>query len=272
MTTPSVSVLITTVRFDADFEAAVRSVLDDVSNGLDLEVVVVSDGVEEAAPQWLVAEPRVVLVALHVRHGTPRALNRGLTVASAPYVARLDADDISMPGRLVRQSTYLADHGEVAVVASTARIIDATGRVLGAFGKQASAREVRDTLWRRNPLIHSSVMYRRGTVLDELGGYDVECQRMQDYELFLRVAVAGHAIVILDDPLVAYRVHARQSSRNSPPSGPGFRSILRGRRRLASDQGVGPVRVLASQAIWVAAQHARHLGWRRPRYMRGTPR
>jgi hypothetical protein len=119
-----------------------------------------------------------------------------------------------------------------------------------------------------NPIVHSSVMFRLAKVA-MLGAYNVDCRRMQDYELFLRLALSGAGLAVMPQELVSYRVHALQSSRNSPPWGPGFRTILRRRRALARMQAMPIWRVFFHQEVWRAAQLLRHLGLRGPGYMRG---
>ena len=266
--TPAVSVVMSTVRFDSHLEQAVRSVLDDdgsLAGGV--EVVLVADGVRDQPPDWISTDPRITWVELPGRVGTPRALNRGLEAARGELVARLDADDLCRRGRLRAQRDFLADHQDVAVVGSTAVLVDTDGRQLGRFGRAIASPDMGEVLSRRNPFVHSSVMYRRSAVL-EAGGYNVDCVRMQDYELFLRLALHGHGLEILGDALVSYRVHPQQSSRNSPPRGPGFRTILRRRRELGVLVGRGRVSIMSSQASWVAAQQLRHLGLRKPGHLR----
>lgn len=266
MENPSVSVVIPTVNFGAQFQEAVTSALINID--LKVEVVVVADGVTGDDPEVL-SDPRVVVVRFASRRGTPYALNAGLACARGEYVARLDADDVAHADRLVAQKSYLANHPGIAVVGSRANLIDDEGTVIGSWGQGMPENVVRRTLVRRNPLIHSSVMYRRAEVL-AAGGYSIDCLRMQDYELFLRLATLGCGFAVLDQKLVDYRIHEGQHSRNSPPWGSGPRLIQRRRNELAQTLGHGASRRFLNRSIWFVAQVTRHVGLRRARHLQGS--
>ena len=110
-----VSVLMT-VRDGADHVLdAERSVLADDP----LEVVVVDDGSTDATLALLhsVDDPRLRVLA-RGPEGRVAALNAGLALCRAPYVANLDADDVSLRGRLHTTAQYLDEHPDVAAVGS----------------------------------------------------------------------------------------------------------------------------------------------------------
>ncbi|RKR76126.1 glycosyltransferase family 2 protein [Frondihabitans australicus] len=263
MTRPEVSVIIPTVRADSHFVDALDSVLS--QNDIDLEVVVVLDGVD-VRDTPLPDDPRILVVELPERRGTATALNAGIEAASAEFIARLDADDLARAGRLHVQADRLASSPATVCVASAVDIIDGQGRHLGVLA--AHRGDVSSALLRRNVLTHSSTMYRRSAVR-AVGGYDPSCVRMQDYDLWLRLAREGR-VEVLTQPLTAYRVHPGQHSRRTPPWGSSTRTILRSRRRLAAHLGRSGLAQRLDDALWLSAQLVRHLGLRRPHYLRGT--
>ena len=98
----------------------VRSALSSVlsQRGVDLEVIVIDDGSTDGSADLVrrLGDRRVRVVAGPCG-GISVALNRGLEVATAEFVARCDADDLYPEDRLHRQATFLATNPEFAAVA-----------------------------------------------------------------------------------------------------------------------------------------------------------
>lgn len=249
---PLVSVVIPATRDDAYFRQAVQSVLCD--GYPNLEVIVIWDGDPEAAPRD-VEGARVVVSG---RLGTPAANNLGLRLSRGTYVARLDSDDVSLPGRFGAQ-VKLLEGSEVAVaVATEAKVIDEHGRRLGDYPALGGGELDPARLLKANPVVHSSLMFRRGAVQ-----YNEKCTRMQDYELLLRSAGVG---AVLCAPLegVGYRLHGQQTSRDTRSFWQYMPLVVRAQFGLARRLG-GFRRVLMQvpySALWFAAQLANHYGLR----------
>lgn len=134
------------------------------------------------------------------------ALNVGLREARSVLVARMDADDVSLSGRLDAQVGYLSQHPEVAVVGTAFERIDDRGDVIERATLPTDPREVRWRLLIENCLAHGSVMFRRDDVL-AAGGYDESCERAQDYDLWLRMA-GRYQLANLPQVLYRYRTCA----------------------------------------------------------------
>ena len=139
------------------------------------------------------------------RLNLPASLNLGLEIASGDLVARHDHDDVSDPRRLERQVTYLAEHLDVALLGSRAWLIDERGERIGRLDRCLEDLSIRWYHLLDNPFVHSSVMFRRCVVWDELGGYDATLPSSEDYELWSRV-LRHHPTANLPDRLVSYRL------------------------------------------------------------------
>lgn len=200
---PTVSVVMAVHNGAAWVAEAARSILEQTLK--DLEIIAVDDASSDGTVEILAGldDPRVH-VQRRERLGLTRALNEGLRSARAPLVARLDVDDVAAPERLARQVEFLEAHPEVGLLGTAAREIDATGRDLGVVVPPAEDAAIRRALIRRNVFVHSSVMVRRGLVL-EAGGYDPSFPVAQDYDLWLRLARLTR-LANLAEPLVVRRL------------------------------------------------------------------
>ena len=172
----------------ADFEFVI---LDDAS----------TDGSTERLREWARKEPRIRLLEVAENLGPVGSSNRVARAAQAPFVARMDADDISNRERLAEELELLRSHADVGVVASVCEMIDSEGKKL------------RDPeVWRLSrrspfgPFAHGAMMYRR-SVFDQVGGYREECEYWEDQDLVVRMAAVSRVVVI---PRPLYRI--RQST------------------------------------------------------------
>lgn len=140
------------------------------------------------------------------------ALNQGLTLSSSPFIARMDADDISMPTRFEKQISYLRAHTDVDVVGCWTELIDKRGNLLDAIEKYPpSPTEIRrQLLSNKNPLAHPTVMMRSDRV-KTLGGYRKPLKAAEDFDLWLRMAETGE-LANIAEPLLKYRLHPDQVS------------------------------------------------------------
>lgn len=256
--------IVPTVRIDEHFEDAMQSLLSQRYGSI--EIIVVLDGVAVEPDDRWGSDPRVRIEKLEYRVGTPRALNHGASLAAGKYIARLDADDVAKPGRIAAQVAVLEASPNLVCIGSSVELIGGQGESLGRLEAVVGPTNVTSGLLRRNMLIHSSVMYRTDA-FRSIGGYNTTCARMQDYDLFLRLAAIGE----LDNSpaiLTSYRIHPGQHSRNTSPWKRYTREILRARSVLSRVQGRSPLRQSARNGFWFLAQVARHHRLTMPGYIR----
>jgi len=142
------------------------------------------------------------------------SLSLGLHLARAPYVARMDADDVAAPNRLEQQWAYMESHPKVAVLGTSYHLIDSADRIHGHVSCPTSNHEIRRSLFYRNPICHPSVMLRREVILAQ-GGY-LGGQNAEDFDLWLRIC--------LDDDLHFANLPEYLLSYNMDPGGAARRS------------------------------------------------
>jgi glycosyltransferase involved in cell wall biosynthesis len=169
-----------------------------------------SDGTAECLRAAAAADPRVVVLTNPVRRGLAASLNIAWRSVRAPLIARMDADDLSDPVRLERQVEFMAQHPQVDVVGTGARLVSPEGTLLGAATRPESHDALLACLYRESPFYHPSVMMRR-SFLERVHGYDERLRRAQDQDLWFRGLEAGARYHNLPDPLITYTVSRRVS-------------------------------------------------------------
>ena len=174
----------------------------------DAELLVFDDGSTDGTRAVLAAvdDPRIRVLGASTSVGVAEALNRLLEIAAAPYVARIDADDVGLPGRFHRQLRSLLAGADVAF-AGHVRFGDSLGAYRQKRGWHLSPETVRIWLALENPLLHPA-MLGRAALIRAVGGY--RASPAEDYDLWLRLAAHGARIERSALPGIAYRMHAGQ--------------------------------------------------------------
>lgn len=219
---PSVSVLLP-VR---DAEGTLAECLDSLAaqTFTDYEIVAVDDGSCDASPQLLrrhaASDPRLRVVAAP-RSGLVAALNSGLARCRAPFVARMDADDVASPRRLELQAERLEAEPAITVLGCRVSLLSPPGFANAGMRAYVAwqnslldpAAIVRD-LWVESPLVHPSVMVR-SAALRSLGGYRA-CGGPEDYDLWLRGHAAGWRFAKHTESLLCWRDAPGRLTRSDP--------------------------------------------------------
>lgn len=211
MDTPLVSVIMSVYNGLAYLEQAVESILRQSFD--DFEFIIVNDGSTEPVGELLsrIRDPRIVLIDQE-NMGLTRSLNKCISLARGKYLARMDADDVSMPQRLKRQVAAMEANPSLDLIASYYEVIDEKGR---ACDSKALIQDPVYRLWRlqfHNVYGHGTVLLRKRAIV-AAGGYDETYTVAQDYELWSRISKRDNTLVI-PEVLYQYRsvVHGPQSS------------------------------------------------------------
>jgi GT2 family glycosyltransferase len=208
---PAVSVVMPVHNAAPFLHDSVRSVLD--QSFPDFELVVLengsSDGSASILRSYASSDPRIRLIEDPRRLGLVESSNHVVGKATAPLLARMDADDVCHPERLARQFELMRRHPEVVAVGTLSDGIDADGRRV----------RPRDR-WRlircsQVPFSHGSSMFRRDA-FDRIGGYR-EGLLWRDVDLFLRLTGEG-VVLVLPEALYSYRYNASSNSLSYTPA------------------------------------------------------
>jgi glycosyltransferase involved in cell wall biosynthesis len=226
---PGVTVVTAVYNGERFLRPAIESILAQTYR--DFEFVIVDDGSTDRSVSVVESyeDPRIRLVALGRNTGLPAALNAGLGAARGDLVARQDADDLAHPERLERQVAFLQAQPDVALVGSRGHLMDEDGRALGLLDRALEDTSIRWYHLLDNAFVHTSVMFRRAIVWEELGGYDASLPSSEDYDLWGRV-LRSHRAANLPERLVTHRLSRASKMAGDENPGPKrarFHEILR---------------------------------------------
>jgi hypothetical protein len=201
---PRVTILMPVFNRERFVNEAIESVVR--QDFADFELLVVDDGSTDRTPDilkaWSNREPRIVVIRSERNQGIPAALNLGLAHVRAGYVARLDSDDLMMPGRLAAQASILDSRPEVVLVSCAYEIINAEGGYLGTWWGDEPHEVVTYLLGFFNIVGGGGqVMFRLAEVLAQ-GGYNCDYPSSEDYDLWVRLLRRGRILTL---PFVGMR-------------------------------------------------------------------
>ncbi len=193
----------------------------------DIEIILCddasTDGTYGVASEYAEKYDNIVLLKNVTNMRLAHSLNRCLEVARGEYIARMDADDISLPHRLERQLSFLESNPQYAVVGTALTVKD--GDVL-QYDIVFPEHPINGSPITSNPFGHASILMRR-SVYDALGGYRVspDTSRAEDLDLWFRFAKAGYDGYNIQESYYLYEVSLSDYKKRSVKAALGIRRV-----------------------------------------------
>jgi glycosyltransferase involved in cell wall biosynthesis len=201
---PRVTVLLPVFNAEHYLPSAVESVL--TQSYSDFEAIVIDDGSTDASAEIIGSyarqDRRIRLVARRNR-GVVASLNEGLAAARGEFIARMDADDVSLPDRFMEQVAFLQANEHCVALGSSFIYIDEQGSPTRRHHCFINDVTIRHALPIEGCILHPVAMFRSGAVT-KIGGYRERYFAAEDYDLIRRLARVGE-LYNLPDPLFHYR-------------------------------------------------------------------
>lgn len=223
MNTPSISVVMSVYIRDnrIDYHESCTHLKQSIDSILqqtftDFEFIIINDGSSDSVKELLnnFCRSDVRIKLFHQENkGLISSLNFGIEKSQGKYIARMDADDISLPERFALQHEFMENNTDVALLGSNIHYIDSNGKIFDTFYYPTSNIDLKEKLPYSNYFAHSSVMMRTETV-KRLGGYSQAYIHAEDYDLWLRFSETS-SIANLPNVLLLYRVHTSNISSNN---------------------------------------------------------
>jgi len=196
-----------------DSECYIREAVESIQNQTfsDFEFIIIedasTDGTLKILDEYTEQDKRIRLVRNTNNIGCPRSLNKGLSQACGKYIARQDADDISLPERLALQVRFLEEHPEIGVVGTWTVPIDEKSQKKGIWKTPNSPVLVKWSLLFGNCITGASVMMHR-SLMDENNVYRPDKFPATDYDLWIRLSEKTQ-LINLSKPLYLRRTHEK---------------------------------------------------------------
>jgi glycosyltransferase involved in cell wall biosynthesis len=222
---PKVSVIIPAFNHAAFLPAVVDSVLAQTFQ--DFEIIIVDDGSSDDTRAVCARFPAGRVRYIYQENkGSSGARNTGIRLASGDYIAFLDADDWFLPEKLSLQTRVLDEHPDVGLVAGGWMTVNAAGEVV-QLDCPWLAYPTLDArlLLREDPLVVHSILVRR-TWLEQVGLFNEALKFVEDWDVWLRLALAGCKMVWSEQLVCKRRMHAHNKSRDARQTRDGVLAVL----------------------------------------------
>lgn len=211
---PLVSVIMPAYNTGDFVTDAIESVLSQTYRNF--ELIIVDDGSTDNTPGILRGYkrryPKVVrLITLKKNTGDSQATNIGFRAAKGEFIARMDADDISHPERLVKQVGYILKHPKVIMLGTQAEIINKNGEKIGEKIFPIRHKDIYNNYAIYHPMLHPSCLFRGALLPKKEFLYESGHKPNDDYYTFFKLLNYGE-FANLPEKLLYYRIHTKNIS------------------------------------------------------------
>ncbi|MCG2691439.1 glycosyltransferase, partial [Microgenomates group bacterium] len=158
---PKLTVILPVYNQQASVLAAVDSILSQTFP--DFIFIIVDDASSDHSPEILQTsarkDQRIKLIINHHHLGLTKSLNKALRFVKTKYICRMDADDIALPARFVKQTQFLESHPQIMLLGTAAYLIDDTGKQIGLKRFPSDHQHLRSQILKHCPFIHPTWMF-----------------------------------------------------------------------------------------------------------------
>lgn len=227
VSTPLVSVVMTTYNHEKYIAEAIKSVLEQTFT--DFELIIINDGSSDNTDEIIklfLSDKRIIYICQD-NQGPSVAVNNGILTAKGKYIALMSGDDVCYPERLEKQYQYLDTNGQKIAFSWVDFIDDDSQLILGKhfakhfFNYQNQTRaEMLNTLFFKGNYLCSVSAFIEKDILLEAGLFHLSSIQLQDFDMWIKL-VKRYEIFILTDKLIKYRVRSDGENLSHPDSNSG---------------------------------------------------
>lgn len=202
---PKISIIMPVYNSVEYLKEAIDSILSQTF--MDWEFIIINefgsnDGSKEIIEQYAKVDNRFILIQNESRLGISESMNMGLQTAKGEYIARMDADDISLPKRFEKQIEYMDKHPEIAMCGVKVEIF---GSNPFEWKLETNPDKLATNILFYSPSVHPTIMIRK-SFLDKYGiKYNKDYKASEDYDLFSQICQYGK-VANINEILFRYRI------------------------------------------------------------------
>jgi glycosyltransferase involved in cell wall biosynthesis len=184
---PLVTVLMPVYNAEQYVGAAIESILTQTYPHF--EFLIINDGSKDKSDKIIksFSDSRIKYLKGSKNKGLDVILNEGFARAEGKYIARMDADDISLPNRLIKQVEFLEQFPEYGMVGSLYADMDSKRKITKIGGLLTDFEDIKMGINFINTFCHGAVMFRKSTLKDHKLAYNSSFKPYEDYELWTRI-------------------------------------------------------------------------------------
>ncbi|MFT3751973.1 MAG: glycosyltransferase [Paludibacter sp.] len=207
MKNPLVSVVMATFNEPVSYiKESIESVLNQTYKNL--ELIIVDDSTRFETIETIDSynsDNRVIIIRDKKRFGFVKALNIGLQKANGQFIARMDADDVSLLNRIATQIDFFEKNPKIDIVGSNIQIINENGEIVSyrKYFKKNFFLQLGSIF--RSPVAHPTVMFRR-SIIDNHFFYNENFKKSEDVDFWFRLRNNGYKFENLPHNLLSYRI------------------------------------------------------------------
>ncbi len=178
------------------------------------EFIIVDDASKDQSPKYLksLKDKRIKIIQNKKNIGLAASLNKAIKASTGTYIARMDADDISLKNRFKEQIKFLLKNPSIDLCGTWVDTIDENDKIIGEKKYPTSPKKVKNSLSLYTAVVHSTFMGKK-SFFDNLGGYDPKFDFAEDYDLLMRGRM-NYKITNIPKKLLMWRFQNRRRSRS----------------------------------------------------------
>lgn len=209
---PMVDIIVPVYNAAPYLKEAIDSLLNQTFS--DFRIILINDGSTDNSLEIIQSydDPRIAIINMPKNGGIVKALNAGLSAATAKYIARFDADDNCVNDRLEKQVNYLEKNPDVGVLGGQMEIFGGnSNHIYTSEQLPIHHEDIVISLVFKNVMAHPTVMFRKSLLDDNGLSYSSDFPHMEDYDLWLKL-IKLTKFHNLNDVLIRYRMMGQNIS------------------------------------------------------------
>lgn len=212
--TPKISVVMSVYNGEKFISSSIQSILNQTFT--EFEFIIINDGssddTKKIIQNFMKKDERIILIN-HANQGLSFSLNKGISFARGKYIARMDADDISLPNRLQIQYDFMESNTDVGVCGTSALIINEKEKIISLTYHPKYDQEIKCAMLFNTAIVHGSAIIRKKILSYRSFCYSKKFINTQDYELWSHLANYTKFYNI-QEPYYLYRLNKKSITAN----------------------------------------------------------